>query len=252
MPDTSRREATFDFAGRTALVTGAAQGIGYEIAAAFVSAGASVVVVDRNAEQLGAAWSANDGRVLVCQSDVADPASAAGVVTAAEQWTGAVDIVVNNAGITRDGVVWKMADNDWQAVLDVHLTGTFNFTRACVPGMRQRGYGRVVNVTSYTGLHGNIGQSNYAAAKAGIIGFTKAVAKETARFGITVNAISPNATTPMVEAVPADRLAALTASVPQGRFGHPAEMAVAVQFLASREASYITGAIVPIDGGLSM
>jgi 3-oxoacyl-[acyl-carrier protein] reductase len=159
---------------------------------------------------------------------------------------------VNNAGILRDRVVWKLTDADWQAVLGVHLTGTFNMTRAAVPAMREQGYGRFVNVTSYTGLHGNVGQANYAAAKAGIIGFTRTTAKELARFGITVNAISPNAETDMVASIPEDRLAELRAEIPMGRFSAPSEAAPAVGFLASEEAGYITGVVLPVDGGLSI
>ena len=145
-----------------------------------------------------------------------------------------------------------MNDADWRAVLDVHLTGTFNLTRAVIPTMRAINRGRIINVTSYTGLHGNVGQANYAAAKAGIIGFTKAVAKEVARFGITVNAISPNAETAMVATIPLEKKQQLTRTIPLGRFGDPQEMAAAVGFLASDEASYITGTVLPVDGGLSM
>ncbi len=186
--------------------------------------------------------------------DVADPASVgSGVGIIVDTWGGSVDVVVNNAGIARDSVVWKLTDDQWKAVLDVHLGGTFNVTRAVVPHMRKAGFGRIVNVTSYTGMHGNVGQANYAAAKGGIIAFTKTVAKETARFGITANAISPNAATAMVAAIPpADRLAEMTATVPLGRFADPSEMAAAVAFLASDEASYITGVVLPVDGGVSM
>jgi 3-oxoacyl-[acyl-carrier protein] reductase len=145
-----------------------------------------------------------------------------------------------------------MTDDQWNSVLAVHVTGTFNVTRAAVPHMRAAGYGRIINVTSYTGMHGNIGQSNYAAAKGGIIGFTKSVAKETARFGITCNAISPNAATAMVASVPPDKLAEMTASFPMGRFADPSEMAAAVAFLSSDEAAYITGVVLPVDGGVSM
>jgi 3-oxoacyl-[acyl-carrier protein] reductase len=166
--------------------------------------------------------------------------------------TGRLDVVVNNAGILRDRVVWKLTDDDWHAVLGVHLTGTFNMTRAAIPTMRDQSYGRFVNVTSYTGLHGNVGQANYAAAKAGIIGFTRTTAKELARFGITVNAISPNAETDMVASIPEDRLEALRAEIPMNRFSAPSEACPAVGFLASEEAAYITGVVLPVDGGLSI
>jgi 3-oxoacyl-[acyl-carrier protein] reductase len=159
---------------------------------------------------------------------------------------------VNNAGILRDGLVWKLTDDDYEAVMAVHAGGTFRFTRAVVPHFRRQGSGRIINITSYTGLRGNPGQSNYAMAKAGIIGFTKTVAKELARFGVTVNAISPNARTRMISSIPEERLAQLTAAIPMGRFADTSEMAAAVAFLASDEASYITGVVLPVDGGLSL
>jgi 3-oxoacyl-[acyl-carrier protein] reductase len=184
------------------------------------------------------------------QIDVSDSGSVAAGVADVLGRTGRIDVVVNNAGILRDRVVWKHAD--WQAVLGVHLTGTFNMTRAVVPAMREQGYGRIINVTSYTGLHGNVGQSNYAAAKAGIIGFTLTTAKELARFGITVNAISPNAETDMVASIPEERRAELQAQIPIGRFSAPSEVGPAVGFLASEQAAYITGVVFPVDGGLSI
>ncbi len=241
----------FDFSERTVLVTGAARGIGWELVELFRSAGARVAAADRDPETLEASWGGIE-RVLPRCVDVAAPAAVAEAVEEIERWGGPLDIVVNNAGITRDGVVWRMTDDAWRAVLDVHLTGTFNLTRAAIPAMRARGWGRIVNVTSYSGLHGNFGQANYASAKAGIIGFTKAVAKEVAAFGITVNALSPNAETPMVAAIPPEKKAELEAQIPLRRFGEPSEMAAAVGFLASDEAGYITGAVLPVDGGLSM
>jgi 3-oxoacyl-[acyl-carrier protein] reductase len=152
----------------------------------------------------------------------------------------------------RDRRLWKLTDQDWEQVLAVHAGGTFRFTRACVPFFRERNYGRVVNVTSYTGLRGNVGQANYATAKAGIIGFTKTAAKELAGFGVTVNAISPNAETRMVAAVPEEKKAELAAAIPMGRFAAAAEMCPAVGFLAAPESGYLTGVVLPVDGGLSI
>lgn len=166
--------------------------------------------------------------------------------------TGRIDAVFNNAGLLRDKVLWKLDDADWNQVVDVSLGGTFKVTRACVPHFRERSYGRVINVTSYTGLHGNVGQAAYAAAKAGVIGFTKTAAKELARFGVTVNAISPNAQTRMIESIPDDHLEELRRQIPLGRFADPAEIAAAVLFLASADAGYITGAVLPVDGGISI
>jgi 3-oxoacyl-[acyl-carrier protein] reductase len=240
-----------DFSASSVLVTGGAQGIGYEIARYFVDAGARVSVLDRDAAQLKQAWDGRDG-VRQVALDVSDSAAVGEAVEGIVAWAGGIDVAVNNAGITRDAVVWKLTDEQWKAVLDVHLGGTFAVTRAVIPHMRAAGSGRIVNVTSYTGMHGNVGQANYAAAKGGIIGFTKSVAKEVARFGITVNAISPNASTAMVAAIPPERLAEMTASVPLGRFAEPAEMAPAIGFLASEQAAYVTGIVLPVDGGVSM
>jgi 3-oxoacyl-[acyl-carrier protein] reductase len=240
-----------DFSASSVLVTGGAQGIGYEIARYFVDAGARVSVLDRDAAQLKQAWDGRDG-VRQVALDVSDSAAVDEAVEGTVAWAGGIDVAVNNAGITRDAVVWKLTDEQWKAVLDVHLGGTFAVTRAVIPHMRAAGSGRIVNVTSYTGMHGNVGQANYAAAKGGIIGFTKSVAKEVARFGITVNAISPNASTAMVAAIPPERLAEMTASVPLGRFAEPAEMAPAIGFLASEQAAYVTGIVLPVDGGVSM
>lgn len=244
------RNLTFDFAGQTVVVTGAGRGVGLAIARQFAGAGASVVVVDMDESVLQAA--AEEIGAVPVVADVVDRTQVDRVIAVALERTGRVDVLVNNAGILRDRRVWKLSADDWDAVLSVHLSGTFHFTQACVPTFRAQGYGRIVNVTSYTGLHGNVGQSNYAAAKAGIIGFTKATAKELASFGVTVNAISPNAETRMIDSIPADVRTTIEATIPMGRFGEADEMAAAVAFLASAEAGYVTGVVLPVDGGLAM
>jgi 3-oxoacyl-[acyl-carrier protein] reductase len=241
---------SFDFSGRTVIVTGAARGIGLGLARRFHEAHADVFMVDFDGEVLAKAAAELGARGI--EADVSSTADVDSVVSSVVAETGRVDVLVNNAGILRDNVVWKLTDDDWSQVLDVHAGGTFRFTRACVPHFRAQNYGRVVNVTSYTGLRGNRGQANYAMAKAGIIGFTKTVAKELARFGVTVNAISPNAETRMVESIPPEKRAELTAAIPAGRFAAPEEMAAAVAFLASEEAGYLTGVVLPVDGGMSM
>lgn len=241
---------SFDFSGRTAIVTGAARGIGLEIARAFAAAGAVVYVVDHDAEEAGRA-AAGIG-ASAAGADVRSSSDVQELVDRVVTECGRVDVVVNNAGILRDRLVWKLTDEDWDDVLDVHLGGTFRLTRAVVPHMRQHGFGRVINVTSYTGLHGNTGQANYAAAKAGIVGFTKTTAKELAPFGITVNAISPNAETRMIASIPPEKRAELEAGIPMRRFADASEMAAATAFLASEEAGYITGVVLPVDGGIAM
>ena len=240
----------WDFTGRSVIVTGAAQGIGLELATFFSSTGADVVAVDLDEAGLNGAEGLRDATLVA--GDVSSTETAERTVSAALTASGRIDVLVNNAGVLRDGVVWKLSDADWEQVLAVHAGGTFRMTRACVPTFREQGTGRIVNVTSYTGLHGNVGQANYAAAKAGIIGFTKTVAKEVGRFGVTVNAISPNASTRMVASIPEDKLAELTRQIPLARFAEPSEMCAAVAFLASDEAAYVTGVVLPVDGGLSM
>jgi 3-oxoacyl-[acyl-carrier protein] reductase len=240
----------YDFDGQTVIVTGAAQGIGKAIASRFVTAGATVVMVDVDEELLEKAAAEVDG--IACPANVTRTADVERVVAEAIERTGQIDVLFNNAGLLRDRVLWKLSDEDWDDVVDVSLGGTFRFTRACVPHFRERGYGRVVNVTSYTGLRGNVGQAAYAAAKAGVIGFTKTAAKELGRFGITVNAISPNARTRMVESNPDGPREELEKTIPLGRFAEPEEIAAGVLFLASPAAGYITGTVLPIDGGIAV
>jgi 3-oxoacyl-[acyl-carrier protein] reductase len=241
---------SFDFTDRTVVVTGAARGIGLAVSKRFAASGAHVWMVDVDAEAAEAAAAEAGGTPWV--ADISSSEDVERLVATAIAETGRVDAIFNNAGLLRDAVIWKTEDEAWNQVVDVSLGGTFRLTRACVPHFRERGYGRVVNVTSYTGLHGNIGQPAYAAAKAGVIGLTKTTAKELARFGVTVNAISPNAQTRMIDSIPEPQLAELVKQIPLGRFADPEEIASAVLFLASEEAGYITGTVLPVDGGISI
>lgn len=234
----------FDFTGRVVLVTGAAAGIGAALSRRFITAGAAVHAVDVSPVGIGSCTAHH--------CDVSDLSAVTGLVGEIVRAHGRLDVVVNNAGILRDKMLWRLSLDDWSAVIAVHLTGTFLLTRAAAPVMREQGYGRIVNVTSYTGLHGNVGQAAYAAAKSGIIGLTKTAAKELAPFGVTVNAISPNAETAMVAAIPPERYKDLKQRIPLGRFAEPEEMFPAVGFLASEQAGYVTGVVLPVDGGLSM
>lgn len=239
---------SYDFAGKSVVVTGAARGIGQAIARHFVQANATVFMVDYDKDELVESAAAV-GAVGIA-ADVSNTDDVERVVSTVVEETGRIDIVVNNAGILRDKVLWKITDDDWEQVLKVHAGGTFRFTRAAVPHFRKQQFGRVINITSYTGLRGNRGQANYATAKAGIIGFTKTAAKELAAFGVTVNAISPNAATRMTATIPEEKLTELTG--PIARLADPSEMADAICFLASEEAGYITGVVLPVDGGVSM
>jgi 3-oxoacyl-[acyl-carrier protein] reductase len=241
---------SYDFNDQTVIVTGAGRGIGLEVSRGFAQMGAHVYLVDIDTDVVEAAAKEVGGTAAV--GDVSSTDDVERVVAAAVGETGRVDAVFNNAGLLRDKVLWKLSDEDWDVVVDVSLGGTFRFTRACVPHFRERGYGRIVNVTSYTGLRGNVGQAAYAAAKAGVIGFTKTAAKELGRFGVTVNVISPNAKTRMVESIPAAHRKELESQIPLGRFGETTQMVDAVLFLASPAAGYITGAVLPVDGGISL
>jgi 3-oxoacyl-[acyl-carrier protein] reductase len=251
MTDTSLHgNVIYDFSGRSVIVTGAARGIGRGIADLFSVAGADVTMVDLDEDELVPAASELQATPIV--ADISKSADAERIVAETVRRSGRVDALINNAGNLRDGVLWKTDDEAWDEVMAVHLGGSFRLTRACVPHFRSQRYGRIVNFTSYTGLRGNPGQANYAAAKAGLVGFTKTAAKELARFGVTVNAVAPMAATRMIMSMPDDKRAAMEALIPIGRFAEPPEIAAAVAFLASVEAGYITGAVLQVDGGISM
>jgi 3-oxoacyl-[acyl-carrier protein] reductase len=234
--------------GKLALVTGASRGIGRAIAAELARAGASVVVGYRSgAEEADALAAEIRGRAV--QADVADPEQAAHLVEEA----GDLDILVNNAGLTRDGLILRMSDEDWRTVLDTNLGGVFHTCRAAARGMMKKRAGSIVNLTSVVGLHGNPGQTNYAASKAGIVGFTKSLAKEMASRGVRANAVAPGyIQTALTEVLPDEVQQAILANTPLGRLGTPEDVAGAVRFLCSDEASFVTGEVLLVDGGLGM
>jgi len=243
----------FDLTGLNALVTGATGGIGGAVASLLHRQGAQVALsgtrrpaLDDLAGQLGE-------RVHVTPCDLADPAQVEALLGQAEQAMGSVDILVNNAGLTRDGLAMRMKDEDWQKVLDVNLTASFRLIRAALRGMMKRRFGRVIGITSVVGVTGNPGQANYAASKAGIIGMSKALAQEVASRNITVNCVAPGfIATPMTEVLTPEQKDKLLAGIPLGRMGTPEEIAAAVLYLASREAGYVTGATLHVNGGLAM
>jgi len=242
--------------GKRAVVTGAAQGIGYEIARVLGEAGASVVIGDIDeakaqdaAKRLGVLGIQADSQ----SCDVTDEAAMEALVAHCSDTFGPVDVMVNNAGITRDATMRKMSIGDFRAVLDVHLTGAWLGTRSAAEIMRANGGGSIVNISSIAGKVGNFGQTNYSAAKAGLVGLTKASAKELARYGVRVNAVQPGLIrTAMTEAMPKAAWDAKLAEIPMGRAGEPAEVAQSVLFLASDMAGYLTGAVLEVTGGRYM
>ncbi|MBM3583490.1 MAG: 3-oxoacyl-[acyl-carrier-protein] reductase [Alphaproteobacteria bacterium] len=243
----------FDLTGRHALVTGASGGIGRAIARALHGQGASVALAGRNVAALESLAGELGQRVAVLAGDLADPAAAEALVKGTEAAFGGLDILVNNAGLTRDTLVMRMKDEDWQHVLDVDLTAVFRLSRAAVRGMLRRRWGRIVAVTSVVGATGNPGQANYAAAKAGLVGMSKALAAEVAERGITVNCVAPGfIATPMTDVLTDDQKARLMPRIPTARLGTPEDVAACVAFLASAEATYITGHTLHVNGGMAM
>ena len=243
--------------GKRALVTGASRGIGRAIALRLAAEGAGVVVNYHSGEDEAASVvseiTASGGRAIAFQASVASAEEANRLVDATVEALGGIDILVNNAGITRDNLLMRLSEDDWDAVLDTNLKGAFLCTKAAIrPMLRQRS-GRIVNMSSIVAITGNPGQANYTAAKAGLIGFTKTIAREVASRGITVNALAPGfIETQMVEAIPEDLRKQILERIPLGQFGTPDDVARSVVFLASDDGAYITGQVIGIDGGLSL
>ncbi len=244
----------FDLTGKCALVTGATGGIGAAIAAALHDLGATVALSGtREAVLAEVASGLGTERVHVVPCNLADAAAVEQLVPAAEAAMGKLDILVNNAGITRDNLAMRMKDEDWAAVIDVNLTAGFRLARAAMRGMMKRRFGRIIGITSVVGVTGNAGQANYAAAKAGMIGMSKALAQELATRSITVNCVAPGfIETAMTEGLSDRQREAILATVPAGRLGKSVEIAAAVAYLASDEAAYVTGQTLHVNGGMAM
>ena len=238
---------------KAALVTGASGGIGAAIATALHAQGATVVLSGTRRDALDALAATLGERAHVCPADLSEPSAADALVSAAEAAAGPLHILVNNAGLTRDMLALRLRDEDWERVMAVDLAAPFRLARACLRGMVRRRAGRIVSVGSIVGTTGNAGQSNYAAAKAGLIGMSKSLAQEVASRGITVNVVAPGfVDTPMTAALNETQRERLLAAIPLGRMGRPADVAAAVAYLASDEAAWTTGAVLHVNGGMAM
>jgi 3-oxoacyl-[acyl-carrier protein] reductase len=236
-----------------ALVTGASGGLGGAIARALYGQGATVALSGTRREALEALAGELGSRAHVLPCDLGDPAAVEALVPSAEAAMGSLDILVNNAGVTRDNLFMRMKDAEWDTVIAVNLTAAFRLSRACLKGMMRRRFGRIVGVTSIVGVTGNPGQGNYAAAKAGMIGMSKALAAEVASRGITVNCIAPGfIASPMTDALNDKQRESILAAVPMGRLGAGADIGAAAVYLASAEAAYITGQTLHVNGGMAM
>jgi 3-oxoacyl-[acyl-carrier protein] reductase len=241
-------------AGKTAIITGGARGIGRATAHRFAAAGAAVMLTDVEAavgRDAASAIEAEGGTVAFTETDVTDPDQTKALAEATVEHFGGIDVLVNNAGITRDATLKKMSEEAFDAVVDVNLKGVFNCTKAALPHLTESDAGRILNAASIVGRYGNFGQTNYVATKSGVIGMTKTWARELGRDGVTVNAVAPGfVDTDMMETVPDTVLDDLTDQTPLGRLGDPEDIANAYCFLASDEAAFITGAVLAVDGGL--
>ncbi len=242
-----------DLVGRNAIVTGSTRGIGRAIAESLAAAGARVAVVGRDQARAAEAAAAIGNNARGFAADVSDPASVVALIEAVEKEFGQVDILVNNAGLTRDNILFRLKDDDWDQVLDANLRGAFVAIRAAARGMIKRRWGRIINIASVVGITGNKGQANYAASKAGLIGLTKSVAKELGSRNVLVNAVAPGfIETDMTAAMTAEARAGLAGQIPLERLGTPQDIAGVVTFLASEQAAYITGQVLVVDGGMVM
>ena len=243
----------FRLDGKAALVTGASGGIGASIARVLHGQGAVVALSGTRRDALDALAAELGERAHVCAADLRDPAAADALIAAAEAAAGPLHILVNNAGLTKDGLAMRMKDEDWQVVLDVDLAAPFRLARAALRGMLRRRAGRIIGIGSVVGSTGNPGQANYAAAKAGLIGMSKALAQEVGSRGITVNVVAPGfVETAMTDVLPAEQKAKLTTAIPLGRMGRPDDIASAVAWLASDEAAWVTGTTIHVNGGMAM
>ncbi|NBX66327.1 MAG: 3-oxoacyl-[acyl-carrier-protein] reductase [Proteobacteria bacterium] len=243
----------FSLDGKTALVTGATGGIGESIARALHVQGCVVGISGRNKEKLDALATSLGARVHVLPADLSDAAATDKLVEDAITAMGKIDILINNAGLTRDNLALRLKDEDWQAVLDVNLTAPFRLARACLKGMMKNRWGRIVNITSIVGVTGNPGQTNYAASKAGMIGWSKSMAAEIASRNVTVNCIAPGfIATAMTHVLNDEQKEKLNGTIPMGRMGTADEIAAAAVYLASNEAAYVTGQTLHVNGGMAM
>jgi len=243
----------FDLTGKVALVTGATGGIGGEIARALHAQGAHVVLSGTRENVLSEVAASLGERTSVVAANLSDPAAVDGLIGKAEAAAGQVDILVANAGITRDGLMLRMKDEDWQDVIRVNLESYFRLSRAALRGMMKRRHGRIIGITSVVGVTGNPGQANYAASKAGMIGFSKALAQEVATRNITVNCVAPGfIESPMTEELNEAQRGVVMAKIPAGRLGSGTDVAAACVYLASEEAAYMTGQTLHVNGGMAM
>ncbi len=243
----------FNLSGKTALITGATGGIGGAIATALHAAGAHVGISGRNEDKLAALAKELGERVSVLPADLSSSDAIADLVKRADEAMGQIDILVNNAGLTRDGLSMRMSDEDWQQVIDVNMSATFKLAKAVQRGMMKRRTGRIINIASVVGVTGNPGQCNYVASKAGMIGWSKAMAQEIASRNITVNCIAPGfIATAMTDALTDDQKDKINATIPAGKMGAPEDIAAAAVYLASDEATYVTGQTIHVNGGMAM